>query len=117
MGIQVIWCNLHGGFVVGLGLLGLYGLGEGLARRPYWPYLAALWAGTLVTLINPYGLDYWSYMYRALTMPRPEITEWASVLKAWQEGLSKDPIMFFVSVVGYSGLLVGCARSQRVTPA
>ncbi len=115
--IQVLWCNLHGGLVVGLGLLALYGLGEAMARRPYWPYLAASLAGTLVTLINPYGLDYWTYLYRALTMPRPEIIEWASVLSAWQEGQSKGSIIFFVAMVGYSGLLVWWSRWREVTPA
>jgi hypothetical protein len=115
--IQVLWCNLHGGFVVGLGLLALYGLGEALARRPYWPYLAALAAGTLVTLINPYGVDYWIYMFRALTMPRPDVTEWASVFKAWQKGLHKSSIIYFVVINGYVGLLVWWARWREVTPA
>ena len=32
--LQVLWCNLHGGFLAGLGLMGLYALGEGLSRRP-----------------------------------------------------------------------------------
>lgn len=115
--LQVLWCNLHGGFVVGLGLLALYGLGEALARRPCWPYLTAFLAGTLATLINPYGLDYWSYLVRALTMPRPEITEWASVLQAWQEGYPKEPIIYFLFLVGFSFLLVVWARWREITPA
>ncbi len=115
--LQVFWCNLHGGFVVGLGLLVLYGLGEAFTRRPSWPYLATFLAGSLVTLINPYGLDYWSYMFRAITMPRPEITEWASVIKAWQEGQPKGSTVYFVAIAGYAILLVWWARWREITPA
>ncbi len=115
--IQVFWCNLHGGFLAGLGLLALYSLGEALARRPFWPYLAALSAGSLVTLINPYGLEYWRYIFRAVTMPRPEISEWASVFKAWQVGLPKEPIIYFVCLAGFAVLLAWWAKWREVTPA
>jgi hypothetical protein len=115
--IQVPWCNLHGGFVVGLGLLAIYGLGEALARRQYWPYLAALLAATLATLINPYGLDYWRYIIRAILMPRPEITEWASVFKAWQEGQPKDSIIYFIAMASCTGLLAWWARWREISPA
>ena len=33
--IFAAWANLHGGFVAGLGLIGLYTLGVALARRPF----------------------------------------------------------------------------------
>jgi hypothetical protein len=114
--IQIPWCNLHGGFLSGLGLLGLYALGEGLSRRPYRPYLAALLAAGLVTLINPYGLEYWHYLFRAVTMPRPEITEWASFIKGWQMGFPKEPLIYFVSMAGFTGLLIWWAKWREITP-
>jgi hypothetical protein len=114
--IQILWCNLHGGFLAGLGLLALYALGEGISRRPFWPYVAALLAATLVTLINPYGLEYWHYLFRAVTMPRPEITEWASIARAWQMGYPKEPLIYFVGLAGFTGFLVWWARWREVTP-
>lgn len=114
--IQIPWCNLHGGFLAGLGLLALYALGEGLCRRPYLPYLAALIAASLVTLINPYGLDYWSYLYRALAMPRPEIAEWASVVQAWQDGVFRVTIIRFVSLATFAALLAWWAGWRELTP-
>lgn len=114
--IQIPWCNLHGGFLAGLGLPALYALGEGLCRRPYRPYAAALLAGSLVTLINPYGLDYWSYLYRALAMPRPEIAEWASVVQAWQDGVFRMTIIRFVSLAGFAALLAWWAGWRELTP-
>jgi hypothetical protein len=35
-----------------------------------------LGAATLVTLLNPYGIEYWWYLLDAVTMERPGITEW-----------------------------------------
>ena len=83
--LQALWCNLHGGCLAGLGLIGLYALGEGLSRRPWWPYLRVMLAAGLVTLVNPYGWEYWRYLWDAISMPRPEITEWASLWGAYQK--------------------------------
>jgi hypothetical protein len=114
--LQIPWCNLHGGFVAGLGLLALYGAGEALARRPFWPYLAACGAGALATLVNPYGLTYWTYITRAVTMPRPEISEWASLLTAWQAGLPKEPLIYYLALGVFAVALAAWARWREVTP-
>jgi hypothetical protein len=76
--IMLIWTNLHGGFVSGLGLLAIYGFGEFLNKRPFKKYFITLIPTVLVTLINPYGLNYWYYILEATTMKRPNITEWMS---------------------------------------
>jgi hypothetical protein len=55
--IQVIWCNLHGGFLVGLGLLGLYMIGELVSRKPFIQYVGILFLSSLATLIIPYGIE------------------------------------------------------------
>ncbi|MGQ9687626.1 MAG: hypothetical protein ACUVXF_02385 [Desulfobaccales bacterium] len=114
--IQLPWANLHGGFLAGLGLLALYALGEASCRRPYWPYVAALGGAGLVTLINPYGLDYWIYLIRAISMPRPEITEWASVATAWQKGIFRMTILMFTTLGLFTLLLAWAARWREVTP-
>jgi hypothetical protein len=80
--IELVWCNLHGGFVVGLGMIGLYSLGEASSGRKYLPYAVILLVASLVTIINPYGYEYWRYMAQAVLMPRPEIGEWQNVFSA-----------------------------------
>lgn len=80
--IELVWCNLHGGFVVGLGMIGLYAIGEALSGRKYGPYVAIFLAAALITIINPYGFEYWRYMVDAVLMPRPEIGEWKHVFSA-----------------------------------
>lgn len=82
----VAWTNLHGGFVAGLGVFGVYWLSfvveawGGPRRRQELAYLGAVlacsWAATLV---NPYGIDYWRYVLFAVSLDRPAITEWRSV--------------------------------------
>jgi hypothetical protein len=94
--IQIPWCNLHGGFLAGLGLIAIYAVGEFLARRPFLPYLWIFLLSVLVTLINPYGVEYWIYLGRAVTMPRPNIIEWGSVFQAVQSGVTNVWLLVFL---------------------
>ncbi|MEJ2069346.1 MAG: hypothetical protein P8X58_02905 [Syntrophobacterales bacterium] len=98
--ILVPWANFHGGFVAGLGLIVLYALGEALSGRPFWPYVLTLVFATLATLINPYGLEYWSYLAKALTMPRPEIREWLPIWQAYRSGVYHlSSLLIFVALI------------------
>jgi hypothetical protein len=74
-----LWVNLHGGFVVGIGLMGLYCL-EQLLRRERVRHLLIVLAGMLVeTLVTPYGTAYFAYLKRALLMDRAFAPEWRPV--------------------------------------
>lgn len=80
-----LWANLHGGFFIGIVILGLYtgvsaiqdfvaGRGPARARR-----LAAVTiAGTLATLLTPYGLEGWYTVAHSLTNPmtRQVMADW-----------------------------------------
>jgi hypothetical protein len=80
LALYVLWLNLHAGFVVALGLLALHA-GEQFLRGQPVRHLLAVWAAMVALVaVNPYGLDYYAYLWRALTMPRPVITEWVSLL-------------------------------------
>ena len=113
--IQLIWCNLHGGFLAGLGLVALYALGEAFSRRIFWPYVLALVFSGLATLINPYGLSYWLFIFQAISMPRPEIIEWCSVVTAWQNGIYHGPIYYFAAVTIFGILLMYLTQFKDIT--
>lgn len=113
--VQLLWCNFHGGFVAGLGLIGLYAIGEALAGRRYRPMLAAALLAALVTLINPYGIRYWVYISQALLMPRPEINEWISVIGAIRNNIYSFPAYLFVLLAFLS--LAGSLLRRRRDPA
>lgn len=93
--IGAFWTNFHGGYVVLLGLVGLYFAGplghwlaarlrgEGSERfpRPGWTLLGVLVASGLFTFLNPYGPRAWVFLHKALTNPYTKqiIDEWRGI--------------------------------------
>ncbi len=72
----IVWTNVHGGFVAGLGVFGIY-IAWALWRRQHplrW-ILAGLMS-LIGTLVNPYGFRFWRYLAPALLHERATITEW-----------------------------------------
>jgi hypothetical protein len=113
--IQILWCNLHGGFVAGLGLIGLYALGEGFSRRRAIPYIKVGVFATLVTVANPYGIEYWIYMIPAVSMPRPDIGEWMSVMAAVKSHFQELPVFIFLFMALLCLLLFIFSRKKNLT--
>jgi hypothetical protein len=102
--IQIPWCNLHGGFVAGLGLIVFYALGEFVSRRPFVPYIGILLVSIAATLINPYGLAYWDYVVRAVAKPRPHVSEWASIFQLYYRGEASIMLPIHVFLLTFLGL-------------
>lgn len=80
-----VWVNLHGGFVVGIGLMALYCVEGALLGREAHHLLLLLAGMVLETLLTPYGTSYFGYLRRALLMTRPYVPEWRPIwdLGAW----------------------------------
>lgn len=76
--IMLLWANIHGGCVSGLGLIGIYLFGEFLNKKEFKPYLYCLIVSSLMLFINPYGFEYVKFIFMASTMSRPFVTEWIS---------------------------------------
>ncbi|MGD2067429.1 MAG: hypothetical protein PVI57_01990 [Gemmatimonadota bacterium] len=99
----VLWANLHGGFVAGLGLLGVSALAVSVReRRRASPLWLCLGACVLATLVNPFGLDYWTYILAATTRERPMILEWQT-MRGWQIGIVVVLLLTFVGGAWRSG--------------
>lgn len=87
LAMYVVWLNLHGGVVAGVGLFGLHvaerfvraawSAGVRAAVRESWHLLAAGAALPVLALLNPYGADYLPYLWHAVLLDRPFIDEWA----------------------------------------
>ena len=60
----------------GLGLLTLYIIGEYLNKKPIKPYVTTLAFSILALFVNPYGAEYVYFLFHAITLSRPNITEW-----------------------------------------
>ncbi len=76
--LMVIWSNIHGGCFMGLGITGLYILGEFLRKKPVLPYILTFASSFVFMFINPYGFEYVKFLIMATTMQRPNIVEWQS---------------------------------------
>ncbi|MCB0317499.1 MAG: hypothetical protein KDD56_01995 [Bdellovibrionales bacterium] len=73
-----IWANTHGGFVVGLGFLGIFTFVNLLKQKTRATPLTIIFLLAIsATFINPYpGFSYWEYIIEAVGMPRPFVAEW-----------------------------------------
>ncbi len=81
--IHLVWANLHAGFLAGLGLIAIYAVCQLLRRRPCRIYWHVLMISGLVTIINPYGLQYWRYLVATIPNAPAEISEWGSVIQTY----------------------------------
>lgn len=119
------WANLHGGWVVGLGTLGLWMAGALSAGRIGWPWaVAGTGLGLVGTLGTPYGLELWRFLRETVGLGRANIADWqpliqrpallipwavmaALVAAAWQRsGKAALPALVPVVVVGALSLRV-----------
>ncbi len=76
--IMLLWCNIHGGCLSGLGIIGIYCIGEFLNKQNIKKYIITLFACIAVLFINPYGIEYVKFLFYAGLMDRSYITEWNS---------------------------------------
>jgi hypothetical protein len=67
--LLALWVNLHGGYIIGLAVLGLAILGEGIARvlgrpsAPLRPLIVVSVLSAAATLLSPHGLDAIQYPF------------------------------------------------------
>jgi hypothetical protein len=102
--VFIIWSNMHGGVVAGMGILGVYCFSrlieswletKSVAQTlKQVAHLILVGFATLLLLnLNPYGWEYATYLVRALRMERPLIPEWSPI---W---VTKLPVIYAVSVL------------------
>ncbi len=76
--LMVLWANIHGGCISGLGLIVIYIIGEYLNKKRVRNYIYTLIACMLALFINPYGIGYVKFLFTAAFMNREYISEWVS---------------------------------------
>jgi hypothetical protein len=109
--LMILWSNLHGGYVVGLGLAALLG-GEAVLLAPDWSArLRASRSWTifgallvLAALVTPYGIDGLLLPFRILQMnfSLAQVVEWRS-----PDFQSFQPLELWIMLVLGAALLLG----------
>jgi hypothetical protein len=103
--LHLVWLNCHAGFVVGLGVLVCHIIEELLrTRRVAWRLAALLAVLAALIPLNPYGPAYIPYLWRAVTMPRPLITEWRPL---WCYPLLLPSYVLTLALTGYAWRRLG----------
>jgi hypothetical protein len=117
--VLAAWANLHGGFLAGLGAVGL-ALGlrtlqaayrEGMRPRAVWsaawPLGLTLAAGSAATLLTPFGLDLWRYVLTEMTHDtnRLYIDEWMPLLRFERHAWTIGTVFLLLGMLLFAGLL------------
>ena len=129
----VLWLNIHAGFTVGLGLFALYTveqalreLGQGTRTptegghrpkvgpgrlppprgHPVGHLVVTLLAMVGLMVVNPYGFEYVSYLWHAISLERPLVGEWRPL---WEQPQHPETLLIY----GVSLAVVIYAVAQR----
>jgi len=131
----VLWLNLHGGVVAGCGVFLFYTVERSLrlwnesgSFKQALKTTGHLWATGIMLfplfLVNPYGVDYITYLIDAISMDRSKIAEWlpfysntndfglitfgvmatSMVFAWWQLGIKRLKGIMLVAILTYLGL-------------
>jgi hypothetical protein len=95
--VFALWANLHGGWIVGAGMTGLWIAGRVMDRRSVReiiPVAVALLVGIVATLANPYGWRLWMFLLSTVRMSR-NITEWRPL---WEQPDFSHGVLWIVNV-------------------
>jgi hypothetical protein len=106
--VFLAWANLHGAWVMAGGVLAIWTLVRAAQARSSRVRLALLSAGVAsagATMVNPYGIGLWRFLFETVRFERGDIVEWGS--------LSSAPIMFLPWTVTVAIALIALARSRR----
>ncbi len=74
--LMLIWSNMHGGCVSGIGLFCIYIFGEFLSKKEFKYFILPLILNLAVLPANPWGIGYLNFLLYANTLNRIWITEW-----------------------------------------
>ena len=95
------WVNLHGGWIVGLAVLGVWMLGEAWQRRSLRWTLVLATVGVLAvaaTVVNPYGPGLWRFLAETVRFDRPDVTDWKPLLQLPAAVLVIEAILPLIAV-------------------
>jgi len=102
------WANMHGAWVMAGGVLAIWTfmrMAQTPSSRVRLVLLGAGVASAAATLVNPYGVQLWRFLFETVRFERSDIVEWGS--------LRSTPIMFLPWTATVAVALLALTRSRR----
>lgn len=102
------WANLHGAWVMAGAALAIWTCVRAVQIPSQRVRLALIGAGAVsaaATLVNPYGVELWRFLFETVRFARSDIVEWGS--------LRDTPIMFLPWTATVAIALLALARARR----
>ena len=114
--VMAAWANLHGGWLVGIGTLGLWTAGELLTTDRGWRHRAALAGLALLavvgTLATPYGIGLWTQYQSTIGSSLRDVPEWRGLFETGSPALA---VWLAIAAIGVFAIAVsGGARGSHV---
>lgn len=110
--VFAVWVNVHGGWIVGVGILSLWSFVELVTNRhdrpSLWILVGVPAACGFATLLNPYGMRLWIFIADTVRLSRENIIEWQPV---WRESIGT--VILWLLAVGWTALAVRAASHRR----
>jgi hypothetical protein len=108
----LLWNNIHGGVVSGLGIIFIYMVCEFLSRKSWKKYLAVLLISMPLLAINPYGVEYLNFLLSANTKNRAYISEWWTVFA--QRHVSYYFPLYVAGVLSFGIYLLRIIKKRKI---
>lgn len=109
--LTVLWNNLHGGVISGIGLIFLYFLGALIERKPAKKYFLLFALSFCSLIINPYGYTYFGFLIPAVTMTRKYIAEWWNVFSPYHF-YKYIPVLLFMLIMLFTSIINAYKRKK-----
>ncbi len=114
--VFAVWANVHGGWIVGVGVLFVWSFVELVTRpnsRPsLWILIGVPVACGLATLANPYGVRLWIFIADTVRLSRANIIEWQPV---WVDSIGAA--VLWLLAIGWTALVISRARYMAAAGA
>jgi len=136
--LMVLWANLHGGFVVGLGLAGVLAVEAVLTARPGTAARAAIWGwgrflagAAIASLLTPQGIAGWWFPFKLMSLgfalsfvgewhapvlgPFEPLVLWLAALLVFALGIGlRAPLSRVLMVAGLVAMALSHARNAEL---
>jgi hypothetical protein len=110
--LHIVWLNLHGGFIAGIGILAVYSIEQIIrTRTPQWRLIAILAVALALTGINPYGYALPLSVLRGVFLPRPLIDEWGPI---YHDAIRTVAYVASLVLLGYAVREMGLRRARGI---